>query len=137
MAGRPDGRGPEPTVLLFNDCINSRDLEGLSGLMTEDHAFVDRVGERHEGRSCMIEGWRAFFREFPDYRNTITGISTVGDLVIATGCAEWTEGGEPDRVIWTARVRDGLVAEWRVMVDCEENRALLGMIREGVRGAGA
>ena len=120
-------RDPKLTALLFNECINARDLEGLAALMTEDHAFVDRNDDRHEGKDYMSKGWKSFFGEFPDYRNTFSRIQSVNDLVVVRGYAEWTAGGERDHVIWTATIRDDLVAEWRVLEDTEANRRLLGL----------
>jgi ketosteroid isomerase-like protein len=122
-----NGRDPKLTALLFNECINARDLEGLVALMTEDHAFIDRSDDRHEGKGSMSEGWKRFFGEFPEYRNTFVRIQSVGDLVVALGYAEWVAGGERDHVIWTATIRDDLVAEWRVLEDTDANRGLVGL----------
>jgi ketosteroid isomerase-like protein len=112
---------------MFNECINARDLEGLTALMTEDHAFVDRSGDRHEGKDDMSTGWKSFFGEFPEYRNTFWRIQSVDDLVVVLGHAEWTAGGERDHVIWTATIRDDHVAEWRVLEDTEANRELFAL----------
>jgi hypothetical protein len=95
--------------------------------MTEDHAFIDRDDDRHEGKDHMTSGWKSFFAEFPEYRNTFSRIQSADDLVVVLGYAEWTAGGEPDRVIWTATVRDDLVAEWRVLEDTEANRERFGL----------
>ena len=120
-------RDPKLTALMFNECINARDLEGLAALMTEDHAFVDRNDDRHEGKDTMSTGWKSFFGEFPEYRNTFLKIQSEDDLVVVLGYAEWTAGGERDHVIWTARIRDDLVAEWRVLADTEANMGLFGL----------
>jgi hypothetical protein len=40
-------KDPKLIALQFNDCINNQDLEGLSLLMTDDHAFIDREGNVH------------------------------------------------------------------------------------------
>lgn len=120
-------RDPKLTVLLFNECINARDLHGLTALMTDDHAFVDREGGRHAGKDRMSQGWGDFFGQFPDYRNTFTRLQSSGPLVAVLGYAEWTSGGEPDHVIWSAEIRDDLVAEWRVFEDNEANRESNGL----------
>jgi len=120
-------RDPKLTALMFNECINARDLEGLAALMTEDHAFVDRNDDRHEGKDYMSKGWKRFFGEFPEYRNTFLRIQSVNDRAVVRGYAEWTAGGERDHVIWTATIRNDLVAEWRVLEDTEANRALFGL----------
>lgn len=120
-------RDPKQTALMFNECINARDLEGLVALMSDDHTFIDRDDGRHEGKDRMSRGWREFFDEFPDYRNTFVRVQSREDLVVVLGYAEWKAGGEPDHVIWTATIRDDLVAAWRVLRDTEANRELLGL----------
>ena len=121
-------RDPELTTLMFNECINARDLKGLVALMADDHTFIDRNDDRHAGKDRMSRGWSEFFDEFPDYRNTFVRIQSRDDLVVVLGYAEWTVGGDPDHVIWTATIRDDLVAEWRVLSDTEANRELLGLM---------
>lgn len=120
-------RDPKLTALMFNECINARDLAGLAALMTDDHAFVDRDGVRHEGRDRMREGWKTFFGAFPEYRNTFLRIQSAAERVVALGYAEWTAGGERDHVIWTATIRGDLVAEWCVLEDTDANRGRVGL----------
>ncbi len=125
-----NSRDPKLAVLLFNECINRRDLNGLSGLMTDDHTFVDRKGQVDKGKESMTQGWGRFFTQFPEYRNTFTRVESRDDLVIVLGYAEWTKGGKPDHVIWTATIRDDLVAEWRIYEDTEANRIALRVGQE-------
>jgi len=122
-----NSRDPKLTALMFNECINARDLDGLVALMTEDHTFIDRENNRYEGRDYMSRGWRDFFNEFPEYRNTFLRVESAGDVVVLLGYAEWTMGGERDYAVWTAAIRDDLVAEWRVLEDTEANRESLGI----------
>jgi ketosteroid isomerase-like protein len=124
---------PKLTALMFSECINRRDIEGLSGLMTDDHTFIDRTNEVDKGKESMTRGWMRFFDGFPEYRNTFARVESGEDLVILLGYAAWTRGGEPDHAIWTARIRDDLVAEWRIYEDTEENRAALGVGRASPR----
>jgi ketosteroid isomerase-like protein len=124
-----NSRDPKLTALLFNECINGRDIEGLSGLMTDDHTFIDRRNEVDRGKESMTRGWMRFFAQFPEYQNTFTRVESRGDLVILLGYADWTRGGEPDHVIWTATIRDDLVAEWRIHDDTPENRDALQVAR--------
>ena len=55
-------------VKAFIAAINQHDASRLSGLMTEDHAFVDSGGKVESGRDNMVKGWNADFRMFPDYK---------------------------------------------------------------------
>ena len=56
-------------VKYFNNAINEGNVELLSSLMTEDHTFIDASGAAHSGVKEMTEGWKEFFRMFPDYKN--------------------------------------------------------------------
>ena len=52
------------TVLDFLDRINKRDADKLAELMTEDHVFIDSVGNTVQGREKMRAQrdylWRVF-----------------------------------------------------------------------------
>jgi hypothetical protein len=74
-----------------------------------------------------LGGWIHFFKQFPEYRNDFSRVESRDDLVILIGYAEWSEGGPPDHAIWTARIRNDQVAEWRIYHDNAENRAALGV----------
>ena len=39
----------------------------LAELMTEDHVFVDSLGNQIRGREKMRAGWRRYFTMCPDY----------------------------------------------------------------------
>jgi len=115
-------RDPKLIALLFNECINDQDLSGLTRLMTENHAFIDREGRAHGPKQVMVDGWRDFFKMFPHYRNTFTRVESRGNLVIIQGYAYWSEQQTYDPVIWTATIVHDMVREWRVDSDSEENR---------------
>jgi ketosteroid isomerase-like protein len=99
-------------ALRFNEKINQRDLDGLVELMTDDHTFVDNSGGVDRN---MKEGWRHFFGDYPDYRNVFTSVTVAGNVVVMIGystCSNEPRLNGPS--MWTAKVRDGLVSEWRV-----------------------
>lgn len=120
-------RDPKLTALQFNEYINSQDIQGLSNLMTEDHVFIDRKGEIHKGKDTMTKGWIDFFNSFPEYENTFLRIQSQGDLVILYGYATWQRGSDPDYAIWTARIENDLVAEWRIYENTDENRRIFNL----------
>lgn len=122
-----NSKDPKLTALQFNEYINSQDIEGLSSLMTEDHTFIDREGKVDKRKESMTKGWIEFFNAFPDYRNTFTRVESRDDLVILIGYATWTKESQADHAIWTARIEDDLVAEWRIYHDTEENRRRLNI----------
>ena len=114
-------------TLQFNNYINSSDLDGLSSLMTDDHVFIDSSNDVHDGgKEAMTEGWRDFFRLYPDYRNFFTSvIMSDGDVIMVGYSVCPNEPVLDGPAIWKARIRDGLLAEWRVYLDTRANRELL------------
>ncbi|MFX0117467.1 MAG: nuclear transport factor 2 family protein [Candidatus Hodarchaeota archaeon] len=115
-------KDPKLIALQFNECINNQDIEGLSDLMTEDHTFIDRKGEVDKGKKVMTKGWTDFFKQFPDYQNFFPRVESRNNLVIIIGYAKWTKDAENDHAIWTAKIEDDRVAEWRIYEDTAENR---------------
>ena len=127
--------GPVEIVLSFMDRINAANVEQLCALMTEDHVFVDGLGNRVQGRETMRKGWTVYFHMFPDYRISHTDIFSQGNVVAAFGSAEGTlavEGKLPHEnhwrapAAWRAVVRDGLIAEWQVFADNQQARKIMG-----------
>jgi len=46
---------PKLIVLLFNECISGQNLEGLSALMSDDHAFIDPAGTVSQPKAFMVD----------------------------------------------------------------------------------
>ncbi|RZS45088.1 SnoaL-like protein [Herbihabitans rhizosphaerae] len=118
---------PISIAIRFNDNITRRDLDGLSDLMTEDHAFIDTEGAAVEGKAPCVEAWRGFFESFPDYRNIFTSIGAHGEVVTIVGRSVCEEPALDGPAIWTATVRDNKIVEWRVFTDSREVREWLGI----------
>jgi predicted SnoaL-like aldol condensation-catalyzing enzyme len=121
-------KDPKFVALQFNEYINNHDVKGLASLMTEDHTFIDRANEITKGKDVMTKGWIDFFESFPAYKNTFIRVESHDDLVILIGYAYWSEKDKYDPAIWTAMIKDDLVAEWRIFEDTEENRKSLKII---------
>jgi GNAT superfamily N-acetyltransferase/ketosteroid isomerase-like protein len=119
---------PISLVMRFNDNINAQDADGLHALMTEDHKFIDSAGDVECGREGMVQGWRDFFRSFPDYRNLFSHFEARDDFVVILGRSVCKHEPLHGPAIWTAKARDGLMAEWRVYLDTEETRKKLGIL---------
>lgn len=99
-------------ALKFNERINQRDLDGLVKLMTEDHVFIDNSGGANGN---MKEGWREFFEDYPDYRNIFTSVTVTANVVVMIGystCSTEPKLNGPS--MWTAKVCNDRVSEWRV-----------------------
>jgi uncharacterized protein (TIGR02246 family) len=123
-------------VLGFLDAINSGDVERLCALMSEDHLFVDALGNKVKGREAMRKAWAGYFQLFPDYRVSHEEILSDGKLVAAFGSAEGTYASKGKVVksnhwntpaAWKAIVEGGLVKEWRVYADNQAARKIMSL----------
>jgi predicted SnoaL-like aldol condensation-catalyzing enzyme len=121
-------KDPKLIALQFNECINNQDLDGLTQLMTEDHAFIDREGKVSQPKQAMVQGWKEFFKMFPRYKNTFSRVQSSDNLVAIHGYAFWSEENPHDSVIWTALIVNDLVREWRVLEDTEANRKTFNLL---------
>lgn len=126
---------PVAVVLAFLDAINARDVDKLCALMSDDHIFVDGLGNKTQGKDAMRKGWTGYFQWFPDYRVSHEEIFSQGEVVAVFGAAEGTyavKGNLPKENHWTvpaawkAVVKDGLVKEWRVYTDNQPARKIMG-----------
>jgi uncharacterized protein (TIGR02246 family) len=118
--------GPTDIVLKFLERINRHDVDQLAELMTEDHLFVDALGNVVHGRENMRAGWRSYYGFCPDYRVSHERILSDGDSVAIFGIAGGTISSNGELraenkwrtpAAWLAVVENGLVKEWRVYAD--------------------
>lgn len=114
------------TVLRFLELINERNVDKLAAMMTEDHVFIDSLGQAVRGREKMRAAWRSYYAFCPDYCVSHEEIFQHGDLVAVFGAAGGTitaNGKLPSEnkwhipAAWLALVEGSLVKEWRVYAD--------------------
>jgi ketosteroid isomerase-like protein len=117
---------PVETTLAFLNAINQNDADKVAGLMTQDHVFIDALGNSIRGREKMRAGWRAYFAMCPDYKVSHEDIFPHGNTVAAFGSAGGTisvngqlfpENKWQTPAAWRVVVQDGLVKEFRVYAD--------------------
>jgi ketosteroid isomerase-like protein len=110
---------PVEAVLAFIERINQRDPEKLAQLMTEDHVFIDALGNAVTGREKMRTGWQGYYAMCPDYWISHESIFANGNEVAVFGEAGGTIAGSRWRApaAWFAVAEDGLVKQWRVYAD--------------------
>lgn len=122
----------------FVDRINCHDVEGLVALMTEDHCFVDGLGQVVRGREQMKKGWVGYFDWFPDYSVKVDEILSKGKVVGFFGTAQGTYSVDGELLpknhweipaAWKAVVLHGRVSEWRVYADNEPVWKIMGVKR--------
>jgi ketosteroid isomerase-like protein len=114
------------TVLDFLDRINKRDADKLAELMTEDHVFIDSLGNTMRGRETMRAGWRGYYSFCPDYwvtheeilgnRNIVAVFGAAGGTIAANGKLP-PENKWRTSAAWLAVLENGLVKQWQVYAD--------------------
>jgi ketosteroid isomerase-like protein len=114
------------TVLDFLDRINKRDADKLAELMTEDHVFIDSLGNTARGREKMRVAWRGYYSFCPDYWVSHEEILESGPIVAVFGAAGGTiaaNGKLPPEnkwrtsAAWLAVVENSSVKKWQVYAD--------------------
>lgn len=124
---------PRETARAFVNAINAHDPAAIVALATDDHRFIDSLGNS-VAPDALRGAWEGYFRMVPDYRIEVREWVTNGDLVVALGTATGTftrdgtlhaENTWHTPAAWRAVIRDGKVAEWQVYADNEPIRALM------------
>jgi len=118
-------RDPKLIVLQFNEYINNQDIEGLANLMAHDYQFVDSNDDVNQGKEANITGWLDFFNQFPDYLNHFSVVESRDNAVLVIGHSTCADDRLEGPALWTAKVENNLIAEWRVYLDTSENRKKL------------
>jgi ketosteroid isomerase-like protein len=121
------------TALKFVNEVNRHDIEGLLAMLSDDHLFVDALGQEVRGRERLRETWRTYFDMFPDFHLAVKEWFQNGRVVAMFGTASGTLAVGPDlpaenrwRVpaAWRAMVRDQQITHWQVFADNEPVRKL-------------
>lgn len=116
-------------VKAFIAAINKGNVSQLSSLMTEDHTFIDSGGRVVSGRDNMTDGWKQYFRMFPDYRIEVESMVQDRGLIAVFGFASGTYSGKrglvPENRIempaaWKVIVENGKIKVWQVYADWTE-----------------
>jgi ketosteroid isomerase-like protein len=116
---------PKLTVLLFNECINNRDIEGLVSLMTDDHTLICDGHVDTKDKMSSREAWSSFFSMFPDYRNHFLRIESRDDFVVIEGKSKCSNEDKLNcNALWSARIQNDKVSEWHVYEDNPKNRSI-------------
>jgi uncharacterized protein (TIGR02246 family) len=108
------------------EAINRHDADALAALMTDDHVFIDSLGNKVQSREKMKAGWQGYFAFCPDYwvtheaifgdGNSSAVFGAAGGIIAANGKLP-PENKWRTPAAWLAVVENGLVKEWRVYAD--------------------
>jgi ketosteroid isomerase-like protein len=104
------------TINRFNEAFNRHDADALAAVLTEDTVFEDTSpapdGRRIEGKSAVVEFWRAWFARNPDAQFEAEEVIVSGNRAVVPWVYRKMRNGQP----WHLRgvdiftVRDGKVA---------------------------
>ncbi len=104
------------TINRFNEVFNRHDADALAAILTEDTVFEDTSpapdGRRIEGKSTVVEFWRAWFARNPDAQFEAEEVIVSGNRAVVPWVYRKMRNGQP----WHLRgvdiftVRDGKVA---------------------------
>lgn len=126
---------PAEVAAAFVARINEHDLDGLTDLMTDDHVFIDALGNRLAGRDAMRAGWKEYFSIVPDYwirvdtvlhRDRVMALFGRAGGTYTRGASKGPGGRWETPAAWQAEIRDTRVAVWRVYADNLPLRRLMG-----------
>jgi ketosteroid isomerase-like protein len=120
-------KDPTLVALQFNKCINNRDVQGIALLISDDYVFIDSSNDIHKGKELQISGWAEFFNLYPDYQNHFLIVESRDSLVLVIGFSTCSYKPLDGPALWTAKIENDLVAEWRVYLDTTENREMLNL----------
>jgi hypothetical protein len=95
--------------------------------MASRHRFIDSAGTAVEGKAACLDAWRGFFAAFPDYRNEVSVIAVDGPIIAMAGRSHCSDSRLDGSALWRAAVDAGLLTEWQVLDDLQENRVALGL----------
>jgi limonene-1,2-epoxide hydrolase len=115
----------------FVKAINRHDVEGIIGMTTPNHRFLDALGRTVTGTGPLAEAWTGYFELFPDYHVSISRRTSDGRVVGLFGTASGSFNRRNFEIpaAWMAKVAGKKVSEWRVYADNEPVWKLLGVKR--------
>jgi ketosteroid isomerase-like protein len=114
---------PTETALAFVRAINSKDVDRLAELMTEDHKFIDGDGSEHVGKVRMKAGWKEHFELIPDLTLSVSIQFEQKDTVVLVGQSTGTiiadgklkkENSWQVPSVWRVVVKSGKVSVWQL-----------------------
>jgi len=121
----------------FVNAVNSGKPEKIVGTMDADAVFVDSLGDRLEGKTALLDGWRGYLQLFPDYRIGVEAMFVEEREAMLHGWAGATlhrhgraveGGGWRIPAAWRAVTDARRVTLWQVYADNGPVQALLARL---------
>ena len=110
----------------FIAAINHHDTAKIALLVTDDHCFVDAIGQQIKGKDKVLSAWTVYLQWFPDYTIEVEQLMRNGDTVAIFGYASGTFyqlKGDTTKAhwhlpaCWRAVVNQGKISLWQVYTD--------------------
>jgi ketosteroid isomerase-like protein len=119
---------PKDVVIKYVEAINARDSQALMTLQTEDFTFIDYHGHAYVGR----DGWKDYFASYPEYQIHVDRLIRSGNGVAIVGRTTGSHVGPEVEarwtILWTAEVRNNLIAQWRIYSNVKDVRKTIRAI---------
>src|SRR4030042_3484909 len=80
---------PIEVAMAFVEAINSKDVDRMASLMTNDHKFIDGDGSEYSGKDRMTTGWREHLELIPNLTLSISQHFEENETVVLLG---WSSG---------------------------------------------
>jgi len=120
------GESNKSVVIRFVKAINDHDVNEIVNLMSDDHIFIDSMGNKSVGRKGMIEGWKGYYELFPDYNIEILDIAENDSVIGLFGNVTATYKNLTNDLnsnfwrttaSWKAIVENNKIKHWQVYCD--------------------
>ena len=122
-------------VLSFVKAINDHNVNKIVSLMSDDHIFIDGIGQKVIGKDPMKAGWEAYYKLFPDYMIDVQEITEKGAIFGLFGYAKATYKNQVNKLntnfwrtpaSWKAIVENNKIKLWQVYCDYSELLKIIG-----------
>jgi len=108
---------PIEVAMAFVEAINSKDVDRMASLMTNDHKFIDGDGSEHSGKDRMTTGWRKHLELIPNLTLSISQHFEENETVVLLG---WSSG----TIVQNGELKQEnswrVPCAWRVLVESEK-----------------
>jgi len=102
--------------------INKHSIDNIVAKLSDNHLFIDSLGQEFKGSQTMREGWLGYFEWFPDYQIDYLEVFQNDNIVMINRHASACYRGDKTKhwripAVFRAKVEYGLIAEWQVFAD--------------------
>ena len=110
----------------FVKAINDHEVDEIINLMSEDHIFIDAIGNKSVGKKGMKDGWKGYYELFPDYQIEISDITENVSTIGLFGYISATYKNITNKLnsnfwrtpaSWKAIVENNKIKHWQVYCD--------------------